>query len=488
MLRAVLLAALFVLAGCQVPTAPSSAGTQTDTTSPSAPSTTSPTPTESGQQTVSPPDPDTDRLGWERGRWANETLSVNNTDGLNESEREAVVARAMARIEVVREREFNETVPISVINRSTYRNRGQRNRSDTFRRFENGKFEAMFLIGEQRDAIATQNAALSRSVLGFYTTRREEIVIVSDSQTPRLDGERILAHELVHALQDQHFDLQRNLPQTRDGYQGRNALVEGDATLVEQRYMARCGAEWSCLAETDARSGQSGDTHFGLNFLLFFPYSDGPGFVGHLYRTGGWDAVDAAFEDWPDGATEATYPERYPDWEPAQIRLADRSSDDWDRVSPPRRPETAVVGQSAIAASLAYTIHDDYNTSRVASPSSVINFDGPAQVNRSDPYNYDLPAARGWAGGRMAVYENDADELGYVWQTRWDNESEAREFARAWEQVVAHWGGEQVSETVWRIDDGPFEDAIRIERRGATVTVVSAPNRTQLSEVHDSDV
>jgi len=64
-------------------------------------------------------------------------------------------------------------------------------------------------------------------VLGYYSPSRGEIVVVSESETPRLDGEGTLAHELVHALQDQHFDLAADPVRTRDAHQGRNGLVEG---------------------------------------------------------------------------------------------------------------------------------------------------------------------------------------------------------------------------------------------------------------------
>jgi hypothetical protein len=60
-------------------------------------------------------DPMTDELGWENGYWYDEPLSVTTADGLNESEREAVVARTMARVERVRGLEFEQSVPVSVI-------------------------------------------------------------------------------------------------------------------------------------------------------------------------------------------------------------------------------------------------------------------------------------------------------------------------------------------------------------------------------------
>jgi len=493
MYRAALLAVLLVLAGCQAPTAAPSGPDVTPTATPddaaaaqstaTSPATETPAPTE-----TQPADPSSDRLGWENGVWHNETLAVNNTDGLNASERALLVNRSIARIEYVRQREFTETVPVSVISRSAYANRSQGNTSEGVRRFDNGKFEALFLIGERNDSITQQDQALSQSVLGYYSPARDEIVVVADSVTPQLDGEGTLAHELVHALQDQQFDLRNHSARTRDAYQGSNGIVEGDASYVQQRYMARCGESWSCLdrPESGSGGGGGGDRHFGLNFLMYFPYSDGPGFVEHRQRIGGWDAVDAAFADRPDGATEVIYPGRYPEWEPADVTLSDRSTGDWERVRPPGRPDYAVVGQSAIASSLAYTATDEYNSTSVVAGRDIINFEPDGGINQSDPYNYDLPATRGWAGGRMYVYEN-GDRTGYVWRTRWENASEAAEFASTWELLVQHWGGERVGENTWEIaENSPFTDAVRIEQSGATVTVVNAPSQAALDEVHDA--
>jgi len=487
MLRAVLLATLLVLAGCQAPTASppgDDAATGTAPTTDATPADTA-TPTESPESALA--DPASDRLGWEDGVWYNETLAVNNTDGLNETELRLVVARSMARIEHVREREFTERVPVSVINRSTFRNRSSGNSSAALEAFDNGKFEALFLIGEGSDSIDEQEAALGQSVLGYYSPGRDEIVVVSDSQTPRLDGEGTLAHELVHALQDQQFDLSDQPVETRDSLQGRNGIIEGDAAYVEQRYMANCSENWSCLSEAGGSDGGGGgDSHFGLNFLMYFPYSDGPGFVADLHERGGWAAVDAAYEDRPDGATEVIYPDSYPEWEPTNVSLPDRSTDAWERVRPPNRPDHAVVGQSAIAASLAYTLTDDYNGAAVVSPREALNYEPSGALDRDDPYNYNMSAARGWSGGRMHVYEN-GDQSGYVWRTRWTNDSEATEFARTWELLVQHWGGEAVGENSWVIgEDSPFSDAVRIEQSGATVTVVDAPNESQLDPLHDA--
>ncbi|MFC6974760.1 Hvo_1808 family surface protein [Halomicroarcula sp. GCM10025709] len=450
------------------------------------------TDTESTAQPVvagdAPPDPQTDRLGWENGYWHNESLPVTTEDGLNESERAAVVARSMARVEVVRRLEFDTTVPVGLVSRAEYRNRsGGGSPGPALRRFDNAKFEALLLVGEDRGSIAVQDSTLGESVLGFYSGGRDEIVLVTDSETPTID-ELTLAHELVHALQDQQFGLASDA-RTRDGVQGRNGLIEGDATAVEQAYDARCGEQWDCLAGGGGGGGGGGDRHFGINFMLYFPYSDGPGLVNDLRDRGGWAAVDDAYDDRPDGAREVIAPSEYPDWEREPVDLADRTTGDWDRVRPSTdrdRPDYAVVGPSAIAASLAYTLTDDYNESSAVAPQDVINFEDDGSVDSSDPYNYDLPATDGWAGGRMHVY-SDGTETAYVWKTVWDTDRDAREFATAWEGALAHWGGTERAEGTWVLAaDSPFADAVAVRVDGRTVTVVNAPTAAELDEVHDA--
>ncbi|MBX0322792.1 Hvo_1808 family surface protein [Halomicroarcula sp. F13] len=435
---------------------------------------------------TAPPDPETDVRGWENGVWHNETLAVTTEDGLNESEREAVVARSMARVEFVRELEFERTVPVTVVSREEYRNQSRGgDPGESLRRFDNAKFEALFLVGEDRDSIAVQRSQLGSSVLGYYSSSREAIVVVSDAETPTI-AESTLAHELVHALQDQRFGLDSDA-RTRDAIQGRNGLVEGDAVATTDDYTARCGVQWECLPSA-AGGGGGGDRHFGIGFLLYFPYSDGAGLVEDLRDRGGWAAVNDAYDETPDGAREVVTPAEYPDWEPRDVTLADRSTDEWERVRPSTdraRPDYAVVGPSAIAATAAYTLADDYNESAVVTQRDVFNYDGNG-LDDTDPYNYALPATTGWDGGRMHVYTNGS-ETAYVWRTAWETEADAAAFARTWTAVLAHWGGTQTADETWVLaESSPFTDAVAVHVSGDTVTVVNAPTESELNEVYDA--
>ncbi|MFC6863563.1 Hvo_1808 family surface protein [Halomicroarcula sp. GCM10025817] len=491
---AVALCALgLVLAGCQAPgsPSPSDGASEERATGTPTPETfvlevetgTTATATETPAASDDPrPDPETDRLGWEAGYWADESLSITTEDGLNETERAAVVARAMARVETIRGLEFEASVPVRVVSRAEYRNRSGGSADETRSRFDNAMFEALFLVGEDEDAIAAQDRQLGASVLGYYSPSAGAIVLVTETATPRI-SERTLAHELVHALQDQQFGLASDA-RTRDAAQGRNGLVEGDATTVGARYAERCGGTWDCL-ERPARGGGGGDQHFGLNVLQYFPYSDGPGLVAALRERGGWAAVNDAYDDPPDSAAEVIDPSRYPAWQVESVDLADRSSDDWARVRPDGRPDYAVVGPSAITASLAYTLTDDYNRSAVVQRTDVVNYENGA-VDRTDPYDYDLPATQGWRGGRMHVYASGA-ETAYVWKTAWATEADASAFAAAWERIVGHWGGAETADGVWVVAEAsPFADVVSIRVDGRTVTVVNAPAEDELEGVHDA--
>ncbi|NIS35186.1 MAG: hypothetical protein GWN07_31335, partial [Actinobacteria bacterium] len=247
----------------------------------------------------SPADPEEDVLGWEAGYWHNESIDVNQSDGLNQTELNITVARAMARVELIRGLEFEQPVPVQIETRESFvAERANRSTDPDLRRFDNVKFEALFLVGEDTDSIDVQNQNAGSAVLGFYSPSRDAIVVISESGTELQLDELTLAHELVHALQDQHFNLSRYNARTRDGANAESGLIEGDASLVEFRYERRCGAggAWNgtCLSQSGGGGGGGELANIGTYLVKFQPYSDGPSFVQSLYSAGGWAAVNAA--------------------------------------------------------------------------------------------------------------------------------------------------------------------------------------------------
>jgi hypothetical protein len=465
------LAALLLLAGCNSAVGPE----PTD----------GPEGAVGGNATVSEPraDPETDPLGWENGYWYDDPVAVNATDGLNASEREAVVARAMARVEKIRRLEFNRTVNVSVVRRGNYSPDGGPT-DPGLRTFDNAKFEAAFLVGEDEDSIDTQQSSRNRTTGGYYDTGSGEIVLVSDSETPTLRGEEVLAHELTHALQDQYFNLSVRDARFRDGYAARLGLIEGDASVVQAEYRRQCGEAWSCLDGPDGAGAGAGAEleEYGIYLLEYFPYSDGATFVSALRAGENWSRVNDAYDAVPVTAQEIIDPSAYGRIEVRTVELADRTAGGWERVRPEGRPDYGRLGRSGLGAMFARTVYDDTNRTRLVSPLTLLNYDETGGINRTDPLNYDLEMTRGWAGDRLHVYQR-GDDLAYVWRLAWESPAAADRFADAYRRLLAYWGGQRVAEEVWVIDEGPFADAFRVRVDGDTVTVTNAPTRAELDEV-----
>ncbi len=406
-----------------------------------------------------------DRIGWENGYAATDPVSVTEADGLNESEREAVVARTMARVEAIRGLEFRETVSVELFTREEYlESRGDGEGDEARQAFEDVVWEASFVVNESADAGTARETVFGSAVLGFYSNDR--IVIVSDSETPTLDT-RTLAHELVHALQDQRLGLGPNRP-TRDGNLARNGLVEGDANYVEARYEARCSEEWSCLALPN-RSGGGGSAGRPAGFAegiyqtVIHPYVSGPRFVESLRESGGWEAVNDAYEDFPASTEQVIHPEKYGREAPAEVGVEDRTSGGWERFDVDQPAET--LGEASIYVTFSQTgvVGEDHAT-----------------------YNYSHPLSAGWAGDRLVPYRRaggDGDEYGYVWKTEWDTPEDAREFLAGYRDLLATQNATRDGD-VYVVPEGGYADAFRVTREGTTVTIVNAPTVGELDAVH----
>ena len=483
---AVALVVFVLLAGCQSPVGTNPVTSPDGTTDAPTP----PTNGENSTESFDYADPESDVLGWENGYWYNESIDVTVEDGLNANERNATIDRAMARVEHIRRLEFEKSVPVEVISRETYQTEyaGSANVSDALRTFDDTKFEALFLVGENNSSLAVQESNRGSNVLGFYTPRDDRIVIISESSTPTIE-ETTLAHELMHALQFRNFEANLSSP-TRDAANAHSGLTEGEASFLDSRYSQQCGANWSCVAPATSAGGSGGGIHLGVYMVKYFPYADGSGFIEHFYERGGWDRVASLYENPPNTSEQVAQPEKYGSDAPTNVTLSDRSNDDWQRVTVEGRAPYGEVGVGGLTAMFAYPYYDQARSGFVLSPWSFLNVDENRNIDRTDPFNYTTTPVAGWDGEKMYIYENSEGETAYTWRIAWDSERDAREFASTYRNLLQYWGAEQRSENVWRIPEGesPFSDAFRVTVEGDTVTIVNAPTIDQLDAVHDSSV
>jgi hypothetical protein len=440
-LSAVALALLLVLAGC-VAVPPRDAGANgTLVDSPGG---------------ENPPDPEGDPLGWESGYWYDEPLDVNASDGFGRSELDAVVARTMARLERLREREFTEEVSVEVITREQFRERNVfRFQGDPVR---DQLWESLFVVGERTASADELDDVYGGSVVGYYSGG--DIVVVSEEGSAVQVRPSTLSHELTHALQDQQFDRRRN-DGTNDGGLAARALVEGEANYLMDRYLDRCESEWDCIPRE--RGGATGTPPTdGIFLSVYVPYSDGPTLVETLLDRGGWPAVDRAWRNPPVSTEQVIHPRAYPDETPAEVGVPDRSKAGWERVGGDR------IGEATLFSAF------------------VANGVVPADHLATDArrYNYSHPITAGWGGDRIVAYRN-GDRFGYVLEPEWDTPADAEAFAAAYRELLSAQGAEDRGGNVFRIpDDDEFGDAFRVVRDGRTVRVVNAPSTGLLSAVH----
>lgn len=437
-------------------------------------------------QETAPPDPDEDRIGWENGYWYNETLAITTDDGLTDEELNAVVARAMARVEKTRNLEFEEEVPVRIIDREAYRNRTDQafaNATEAERHHHNTKYEALYMVNQSADALELLRANQGGSVVGFYSIAEKELVLVSDNpETLELD-ELTLAHELVHALQDQHFDLSRYDRKTTETHNAVNGIIEGDANYVQNRYQDNCEEEaWgTCEIPDGARTG-GGVAHIGLFVVSFQPYSDGPAFVDHIYQNHGWEGVNEVYDDPPASTEQVIHPRLYGVDEPADVSISDRSDDEWHVLELENSINYAEFGEAGIFSMFLYPGFASNQGTQIIPVSSFFTNE------ELTPYNYESKYSAGWDGDKLLPYvKNDSESVrdsGYVWKTVWDTSDDAREFNEGYRAMLEYHGAEETTDNTFIIPvESGFTGAVHLERRENTVTIVKAPTVIEINSI-----
>lgn len=131
-------------------------------------------------------------------------------------------------------------------------------------------------------------------VLGFYDDRSKRLVVIRDAGVSRPLLELTLAHELVHALEDQRFGLDVGEGVRDDEVLAEASLAEGTATALMADYAAEHFGLADVLSVTDV--AQDARLPEFIERQLLFPYLAGEEFVSVLRgESGDWKAVDSVY-------------------------------------------------------------------------------------------------------------------------------------------------------------------------------------------------
>jgi hypothetical protein len=319
---------------------------------------------------------------------------------------------------------------------------------------------------------------LQESIVELYTQQaagmydpHAKILYLADWIPTEIQAATV-AHELVHALQDQHFDLVRYLDEAKgdsEAQTARQAIVEGEALAIMLDYQLQdqglsftdfgdlTGWIDALLNTIKASQPHGSSTPTFLEELILFPYLAGTTFLQAVRRRHPWSELAMLYKDPPRSTEQILHPNKYlitPD-EPTPVTLPElRYALDppWSKI------DEDTLGELTIK-----LLVRRYLDERTA-----------------------IGAAEGWDGDRYQLHEEiGTNDLLLVWLSVWDAPSEAKEFLEAYRQIIAkkYAAAQPVAGEPdhWQTDSGD----VRLEQRDRTVLVIEGAPRASLTGLLD---
>ena len=262
---------------------------------------------------------------------------------------------------------------------------------------------------------------LISQVAGFYDAQEQSMNVILISGGVPEDSLPIAesvfySHEYVHALQDQHFDLDVldaiiEESENVDFQLAIISLIEGDASQVMLDYAIDL-ASTNPSAVAEALGNIDSEIPASVPSVIidefYFPYFDGQIFVTYLVKRLGWSVIDEAFTSRLPQSTEHIYhPERYLAGDmPIAVDVPDMSDllgDQW----------------------------------RLAKDTSIGEFYLRQHLTTQIRANVAKDMSTGWGGDRMKLYVDDrTGDLVWVLYQVWDTPEDATEFADLYSEFL----------------------------------------------------
>jgi hypothetical protein len=309
---------------------------------------------------------------------------------------------------------------------------------------------------------------LTEQAAAFYDYDKKKLFITES--TPDDTQEPVLAHELSHALADQHFNLGKFIKQGKksdDGASARLAVMEGQATWLMSEFLARKLGQSlkdspAMVAAMSAMS-ESGSGQFPvfesaplyLRLTLVFPYTKGMLFQHAVQARNGQQAFPGVFARPPISTQQIIHPEKY-----------------FENVKP-TTPEVPDPGLPKSYKGLVGGVLGELEHSILLQPAM------------GKELAADL--ASHWRGSSFELVEDKKTRRAVLlYASEWDSEDTARKYFTAyrdnlrkkWKQMDIT--GESAESVDGTGDDGRFE----LRRKGAIVTSVEGLSPTGGPAIH----
>lgn len=258
------------------------------------------------------------------------------------------------------------------------------------------------------DYRASVISLMTSQLLGFYDPKQKAFFVSGE-----LSGEEAdvtLWHELVHALQDQHYDLAKLThwqPDLGDTQAAIHALAEGDATsamldaMLKPRGVTALDVPEGLMRAESVLGSAALTAPPVLVRSLLAPYIDGLAFTNFLRKIGGFASVDEAWRAPPVSTEQLLHPEKYLAREPPLVVSLP--------PAPAHAPELVERFHDVMGEQTLRLLFEEWLPARTAAAS-----------------------ASDWGGDRLAVFSDEARQRWALgWHLRFDSVAAAQRAAEA---------------------------------------------------------
>ena len=346
-----------------------------------------------------------------------------------QAELERAAAEIKAEVETLRGLQFKRPVKVELADKKGFLEYARRRQQLTMTagRVERDELAAKLLglIPRDMDLMAAFEDFLEDQVGGFYDPSSDTFFLMDSFTGPV--AKVILAHELTHALDDQHFDIDgvlERLGEKSDAELAFQSVVEGSGTSAMNQWTVKHLAEMATADLTQASAIGSDALATAPAYLwkpLIAVYLRGEGFLVRaaglnlMMKPAKADDVRRAFEDPPRSTEQVLHPEKYWDAakrdDPVEVDLAlEDLGGGWRVVG------EDTLGELLLA--IVATPPERRGGLDAKNPASILGIE------------YTNDAAKGWGGDRAAVLAK-GEERCLELVTVWDTAGDAREFEAA---------------------------------------------------------
>ena len=299
-------------------------------------------------------------------------------------------------------------------------------------------------------------------VLGWYDPEDERIFVIERTPDFGALDELTLAHEIVHGLQQQRFDIhsvRESVKDNSDRSLAYSALIEGDASIAETLYRLSHLDEEQTAEVREAQSSADLGSFMAAPHILqrtiSFPYGAGFQFVASLYLTNeDWNLVDEAHASPPASTEQVLHPEKYLDGEgPIVVELPSFAGPPWGEWEP---VWDSTLGELYLLAYLE-------------------TWTGFEDAGR---------AAQGWGGDSFLLMRGPDGGHLLIWMLEWDTPEDAAEFFDVFRDSMEtrtedRWAPTGEDDSGWVIDLA--DQSLYAGIDGTGTVLVFAPNSDVLT-------